>query len=115
VLDNLLVNALRYVPPGGHVVLGLERIAASPGRWRLTVCDDGPGLPAEELPRVFERFYRSNVVRADSRGGAPRTDAGSGLGLAIVREIVERHGGEVRARSVAPHGLAVVVELPAIA
>ena len=126
VLDNLLVNALRYVPPGGHVVLGLERnLAAVPGRWRLTVCDDGPGLPAEELPRVFERFYRSNNVRSNiarsniahggSRGGTPRADGGSGLGLAIVREIVERHGGEVRARSVAPHGLAVVVELPAIA
>jgi signal transduction histidine kinase len=112
VLDNLLVNALRYVPRGGHVVLSLARIAASRGRWRLTVCDDGPGLPAEELPRVFERFYRGTASRATPD---PRADGGSGLGLAIVREIMERHGGDVRARSSAPRGLAIDVELPALA
>jgi len=111
VLDNLLVNALRYVPPGGHVVLSLCRPEAHRGRWRLTVCDDGPGLPAEEMPRVFERFYRGTASRSNLD---PRADGGSGLGLAIVREIVERHGGEVRARGSSPHGLAIEVELPAL-
>jgi signal transduction histidine kinase len=112
VLDNLLVNALRYVPPEGRVVLSLDRAEAHRERWRLTVCDDGPGLPAEELPRVFERFYRGTVSRSSPEPGA---DSGSGLGLAIVREIVERHGGEVRARIVAPHGLAIEIDLPALA
>jgi len=111
VLDNLLVNALRYVPSGGHVRLSLRRLEAPRSRWRLTVCDDGPGLAADELPRVFERFYRGAASRSTPD---PRADGGSGLGLAIVREIVERHGGEVRARSSAPHGLAIDVELPAL-
>jgi len=111
-LDNLLVNALRYVPSKGRVVLSLRRPEEHRERWRLTVCDDGPGLPAEELPRVFERFYRGTVSRSSPEPGA---DGGSGLGLAIVREIVERHGGEVRARIVAPHGLAIEVDLPALA
>ena len=111
VLDNLLVNALRYVPPGGHVALSLSRPAAHRERWRLTVCDDGPGLPTEELPRVFERFYRSTASRATHDASH---NGGSGLGLAIVREIVERHGGEVRARIATPHGLAIEVELPAL-
>jgi len=111
VLDNLLVNALRYVPQGGHVVLSLCRPESHRERWRLTVCDDGPGLPADELPRVFERFYRGTASRSMLD---PRHNGGSGLGLAIVREIVERHGGEVRARVSSPHGLAVEIELPAL-
>jgi signal transduction histidine kinase len=106
VLENLLGNALRYVPSGGTVELSLARVAASPMRWRLEASDDGPGLPPEELPRVFQRFYRAS-------GGRPASDnGGSGLGLAIVREIVERHGGTVSARARAPHGLVMVVEMP---
>ena len=103
VLENLLVNALRYVPHGGAVK---ARIDAAPGALhRLTVSDDGPGIPAEELPLVFGRFYRG----AGSAGGDP---GGSGLGLAIVREIVERHGGSARAESNAPRGFAITIELP---
>jgi signal transduction histidine kinase len=112
VLDNLLVNALRYVPAGGHVVLSLQRVAASRERWRLSVLDDGPGLPADELPRVFQRFYRASTPVGANGSGF--NGVGSGLGLAIVREIVGRHGGEVRARATAPHGLAIDVELPAL-
>ena len=110
VLENLLGNALRYVPEGGRVELALgtsERVAAG---FRLTVSDDGPGLPAEELPQVFERFYRGAAAR--TAGGA-RDNGGSGLGLAIVREIVERHGGSARAEARAPHGVSFVIELPA--
>jgi signal transduction histidine kinase len=109
VLDNLLVNALRYVPAGGHVTVALEQVEGSWQRWRLTVGDDGPGLPAAELPHMFERFYRGSVARGGTNG--PEA-AGSGLGLAIVKQIVERHGGSVRARAATPHGLAIEVELP---
>lgn len=108
VLENLLVNELRYVPEGGEVEVALER-AGGNGYYRLRVSDDGPGIPEHELPLVFGRFYR---------GGGPRavgaaSDQGSGLGLAIVREIVERHGGIVRAEPNAPRGLAISIELPA--
>jgi len=111
VLDNLLVNALRYVPRGGRIRVTLDGVAGTPPRWRLVVRDDGPGVSAAELPRVFERFHR-----APDTGGADaaRDAGGSGLGLAIVRQIVERHGGEVRAHAVEPHGLAIEVELPAV-
>jgi len=101
VLENLLANALRYVPAGGQVTVSL---ASAGDRWRLAVEDDGPGIPVHDLPHVFERFYRAPQARA-----LP----GSGLGLAIAREIVERHGGRVAAQARAPRGLAVSVELPA--
>jgi signal transduction histidine kinase len=100
VLENLLANALRYVPAGGQVTVALE---AAADHWRLRVEDDGPGIPPHDLPHVFERFYRADQARA-----LP----GSGLGLAIVREIVERHGGRVDAQARAPYGLVVSVELP---
>jgi signal transduction histidine kinase len=110
VLENLLVNTLRYVPAGGAVEVSLGRSPRQADLYRLLVSDDGPGLPAAELAHVFERFYRA----AGSRGSdVARDHGGSGLGLAIVREIVERHGGTVSAETRAPHGLSVVVELPA--
>ena len=110
VLENLLANALRYVPSGGTIELALTRVPGHDDRFRLTVGDDGPGLPAEDLTHAFERFYRAAGARV---AGAARDDGGSGLGLAIVREIVERHGGSVRAETREPHGLAIVIELPA--
>jgi len=73
-------------------------------RFRLTVSDDGPGIPAADLPHVFERFYRAESVRAQG---------GTGLGLAIVRAIVHQHGGQVRAEQRHPQGAVFVVELPA--
>ena len=110
VLENLLVNALRYVPAGGTVQLALGRAPESDGRFRLVVSDDGPGLPPGELAHVFERFYRA----AGTLSGASAGDrGGSGLGLAIVREIVTRHGGTVAAQAREPHGLAITIELPA--
>lgn len=112
VVENLLVNALRYVPAEGAVRLSMSPTPLGDGRggYRLTVEDDGPGAPPEELPRLFERFYRARGTRA----GVSGHDAeGSGLGLAIVREIVLRHGGGVRARARVPHGLAIEIDLPA--
>ena len=81
-LRNLVDNAVRHSPPGGRVEV---RIARSGGVPTLTVDDAGPGIPAEDRERVFDRFYR----RADAAG------EGSGLGLAIVRKVAERHGAVV--------------------
>jgi signal transduction histidine kinase len=110
VLENLLANALRYVPSGGTVELALTTAPGRDGRFRLTVSDDGPGLTPEDLAHAFERFYRAAGARVT---GTARDAGGSGLGLAIVREIVERHGGAVSAGTREPHGLAINIELPA--
>jgi signal transduction histidine kinase len=101
VLENLLANALRYVPRGGTVTLSLESLAVG---YQLAVRDDGPGIPEADLPHVFDRFFRAASAR-----GAP----GSGLGLAIVKEIVERHGGTVRATTRQGSGTVFHVFLPA--
>jgi signal transduction histidine kinase len=117
VLENLLVNALRYVPRGGRVEARLDAAVARNPRHRLTVSDDGLGVPKEELPLVFRRFYRSTASarRSGSEPGSGRDPGGSGLGLAIVREIVERHGGTAHAEAGSPRGLVIVIELPALA
>ncbi|MFN8475749.1 MAG: HAMP domain-containing sensor histidine kinase [Anaerolineae bacterium] len=100
VLNNLLDNAFKYTESGGHVDL----IAGpSPGGLSFTITDSGPGIPPEDLNRVFERFYRGNRARSDG---------GSGLGLAIVREIVEAHGGRVGVSSEVGRGTSVTVFLP---
>jgi two-component system sensor histidine kinase TctE len=82
-VTNLVHNALTYTPAGGHVTVSVDRVE---GGVRLRVVDDGPGIPAAERERVFERFQR-----LDGSGAA-----GSGLGLAIVKEICARHGAEAR-------------------
>ncbi len=102
VVANLVSNAIRHSPKGGRVTL---RVATHDGTARLEVVDEGPGIPAEEAERVFERFYRSDHARAATEGG-------SGLGLAIARWIVELHGGTIRAEEAEPHGCRMVVELP---
>jgi signal transduction histidine kinase len=84
VVDNLIENALRYSPPGSHVIV---EAAADDGLGTLAVADDGPGISVQDRSRVFERFYRG----ANGR----QTGPGTGLGLAIVAELVERWGGEV--------------------
>lgn len=89
VLANLLDNALRHTPAGGHVRIELE---ANESRIALTVADDGEGLPADELEAVFERFHRADAARAEH-------DGGSGLGLTIARALVHRHGGTIAAAS----------------
>ncbi len=101
VVGNLVANAIRHSPRGGRV---LVRAVAHDGISRLEVLDDGPGIPAAEAERVFERFYRSDRARTTGEGG-------SGLGLAIARWIVELHGGTIRAEPVEPQGCRIVVEL----
>jgi len=102
VVANLVSNAIRHSPRGGRVVVRLE---GDDGWARLEVEDEGPGIPAEEAERVFERFYRSDQARAATEGG-------SGLGLAIARWLVELHGGRIRVEQAEPHGCRMVVELP---
>jgi len=103
VLDNLLANALRHTPPGGHVEVSL---ASRRGSVQLTVADDGDGIPAEHLPHVFERFYRADPARGRATGG-------SGIGLTIARALVQAHGGDIRADSAGPgRGTRFVVTLP---
>lgn len=104
VLDNLLDNAFKYGRQGGFVHLSLVR----EGDWAvLRVRDNGPGIPEEEQPRVFERFYRGG-------GDLTRTVSGTGLGLAIVRRNVEFHGGEVELKSQEGSGTTFEIRLPAV-
>lgn len=105
-LLNLVTNAVAVSPPGGTVALESR---PEDGRWMLAVSDEGPGLPKEELARVFERF-----VRYQRAGAEPPPARGHGLGLAICKAIAELHGGKIRAENRADaRGLRVVVELPA--
>ena len=103
VVANLLDNAVRHSPPEGRVWLTAH--AATAGRTTIVVADEGPGIPAEEAERVFERFHRTDAARATR-------DGGTGLGLAIARWIVDAHGGEIRAEVREPQGCRMVVEIP---
>jgi len=100
VLTNLVSNALKFTPREGSVTVGLR---PGPEQVEVWVQDTGPGIPLEELPHIFERFYR---------GGQGQTRGGSGLGLAIVKGIVEAHGGEVRVESQPGHGACFTIALP---
>jgi signal transduction histidine kinase len=103
-LRNLVGNAIDYTPPTGAVTLSAR--GAGRGWVEIAVADTGSGIPAEELPRIFERFYRSDKSRERAHGH-------SGLGLAIVREIVEAHGGRVAAESRVGEGTTFRLTVPA--
>jgi signal transduction histidine kinase len=102
VLRNLIDNALRYTPAGGRV-----SVTARPqGRGvTVAVADTGAGIAPEDLPHVFDRFYRADGSRARATGG-------SGLGLAIVKQLVEAHGGRVWAESEPGRGSVFSFALP---
>ncbi|MEN9227649.1 MAG: ATP-binding protein [Gloeomargarita sp. HHBFW_bins_205] len=102
VVMNLLSNAYRYTPVGGHIRLALQR---QDQQAVLTVADDGMGISPEALPHIFEYFYRDERVRQ-------RGISGSGLGLAIVRQIVELHGGTITVDSQINQGTTFTVRLP---
>jgi signal transduction histidine kinase len=89
VLGNLISNAARYTPPGGTVTVRAER---RPSDLLVSISNTGDGIPPDDLPRVFERFYRVEKSRDPARGGA-------GIGLAIVKQLVEAGGGQVGAES----------------
>jgi signal transduction histidine kinase len=105
VLRNLLENAVRHSPPSGEVRLTVETDTQASGGLRVTVADQGGGIPAGELDLVFERFYRADPSRARSTGGA-------GLGLAIVKLLVEAHGGRVWAESAPGQGARFIFTVP---
>lgn len=102
-VTNLLGNAIRYSPAGGAIRLSVAQDAEC-HEATISVTDSGIGIPAADLPRVFERFYRSPAVAGRIRG--------NGLGLASVHEIVEQHGGRVEIASVEGEGTKVTIHLP---
>lgn len=102
VFDNLIGNAVAHTPRGGSVVVAAER--DGDGFIRFKVADTGEGIPADHLPRIFEKFYR--VPGSETKGGA-------GLGLAIAREIVVAHGGQIEAASAPGTGTEFTFTLPA--
>ncbi|OGO41203.1 MAG: hypothetical protein A2Z04_05725 [Chloroflexi bacterium RBG_16_57_9] len=134
ILSNLLHNAIKFTPDGGRIVItskkigtqgnlvlersegsgelretqGVQQVGASDGGWvQIAVADSGIGIPANELPRIFERFYKVDQARGrEVRGG-------TGLGLAIARHLVEAHGGRIWAESVEGKGATFYFTLPA--
>jgi len=102
VLTNLVHNAVKFTPPGGRIT-----VAAEPAGEEviLSVKDTGVGIPAEDLPRIFERFYKADRAR---------TGGGTGLGLAIARHIVQGHGGRIWVESVEGQGSTFYFSLPAV-
>jgi signal transduction histidine kinase len=100
VAANLVDNAVKYTPAGGRVTITASRDADGA---RVTVSDSGPGIPAADLPHVWERLFR---------GDASRSARGLGLGLSLVKAIVEAHGGSVAVQSPPGQGAAFSVVLP---
>lgn len=101
-LENLLDNALKYTPAGSRIVLA---VTTKEGEIEIRVRDNGPGIPAEDLPHIFERFYRVDKGRSREKGG-------TGLGLSIVKHIVQLHGGRVWAESAPGQGTTIGFSLP---
>ncbi|MFC1991301.1 sensor histidine kinase [Chloroflexota bacterium] len=102
VISNLLTNAIRHTPSGGSITITVKNYE---GELQISVVDTGEGITPEDLPHVFERFYRSGSSRA-------RKEGGTGLGLAIVNQMVEAHGGKVRVESKVGTGSVFSVLLP---
>jgi signal transduction histidine kinase len=106
VLNNLIDNGLKFTPEGGRVSISLTANFDTK-RAILSVTDTGSGIAPDDLPHVFERFYRADKSRSRTEG--PR---GTGLGLSICEAIVRSHGGRMSVQSVAGQGTTFVVDLP---
>ena len=119
---NLIANALHYTPAGGRVKVGLARIEGinrvsglryTSAQLQVKVSDTGVGIPAEALPRLFNRFYRVDPARTHTTGNTATASAtGSGLGLAIAQAIVEHHQGHIQVESIQSIGTTFTVTLP---
>ncbi len=103
VLENLVSNALCYTPEGGEITLSARADAST---VKLQVQDNGTGIAPEDLPLVFDRFYRADESRQ-------RNGTESGLGLAIAKSIVEAHGGSISVESILGQGTTFTIMLPA--
>ncbi len=104
---NLLTNAVRYSDPGGKIAVNTTTEARDGRRWvKISVCDTGRGISGEDLPHIFDHFYRADKSRN-------RRSGGTGIGLAIVKQLVEIHGGSVRVESRLGEGSCFHVLLPA--
>jgi signal transduction histidine kinase len=103
VLNNLVVNSLRHTPPGGQVILQADRSGEG---VRIVVADTGIGIPGEDLPYVFERFWRGDESRTHADG------AGAGLGLAIAKQLIEAQGGTITVSSTVGSGTQFTITLP---
>ena len=101
VISNLVGNAIRYVPEGGQVWITANETDHG---LRITINDNGKGVPVEDLPYIFDRFWRKEKSRARATGG-------TGLGLAIAKQLVEAQGGTIEARNLSEGGLQVMIEL----
>jgi signal transduction histidine kinase len=101
-VENVLRNAIFYSGPEGRIAVSA---AVREGTAKISVRDNGPGVPEEALAKLFQPFYRVDDARVRSTGG-------SGLGLSIVSGAIRAHRGSVRARNVQPHGLEILIELP---
>jgi two-component system phosphate regulon sensor histidine kinase PhoR len=106
IIDNLVDNAVKYTPMGGRVHVGWEQTVT--GSVRLSVTDNGPGIPRADLPRIFERFYRVDKARSRELGS-------TGLGLSIVKHLAQSFGGTSGVESTLGRGSTFWVELPAAA
>jgi two-component system sensor histidine kinase BaeS len=104
ILGNLVVNALRYTPSGGTITLEGERV---PGGVRLIVRDTDKGIAPEDLPSIFDRFWRGDMARSHTEG------VGGGLGLAIARQLVLAHGGRIEVESQPGQGATFIIQMPA--
>jgi signal transduction histidine kinase len=104
VLVNLIGNAISYTPPGGQVIVSLGKVG---NQARLVVSDNGPGIPADDLSHIFERFYRGQKSRTRTRDGK-----GFGLGLSIAYWIVRHHDGRIEVDSIEGQGTSFCVWLP---
>ncbi len=117
VLINLIANAIKFTPPGGAIVVQSKVIHRAhgktqlpPGDWLLTtIRDSGVGIPPEDLPHIFERFYRGDGGRADD--SSSRSACGAGLGLAIVKSIIDAHHGHIWAESAPGKGTTMAFAL----
>lgn len=102
VLLNLVANAIQYTPPGGDIFVSLSRLG---DQARVIIRDTGPGIPAEDLPHIFDRFYRAEKSRTRSQ------TSGFGLGLSIAHWIIEQHGGQIKVESKDGQGTTFVIWL----
>ena len=112
VLRNLLVNALRHTPPGGSVTVSASSMVRT---LEIAIADTGKGIAPEDLPHIFERFWRADPARARSRiGDEERLAGGTGLGLSVTQSLVEAQGGRIRVESTPGQGTVFRFTLPLV-